>query len=173
MHRVSKCLMIAGALALLLFVVRPAAGQISTGSLSGQVVDPSGAAVPNAQVTATNIGTNAKSRTTTDSSGIFHLALLPGGTYNVEVTKTGFQAIDMGNVLVSVGVDHGLGTLPLKVGGVSTVVNVTTSTEALSDETPPCIGIFSKTSQCRRLLRRSPLPSLPTTRATSPSSRAR
>jgi hypothetical protein len=132
MHRVSKCLMIAGALALLLFVVRPAAGQISTGSLSGQVVDPSGAAVPNAQVTATNIGTNAKSKTTTDSSGIFHLALLPGGTYNVEVTKTGFQAIEMGNVLVSVGVDHGLGTLSLKVGGVSTVVNVTTSTPLLT-----------------------------------------
>lgn len=132
MSRLSKLLMFAGVCALLAFLVRPAAAQVSTGSLSGRVVDPSGAAVPEATITATNIGTNAKSKTTTDSSGLFHLALLPGGTYIVSVEKQGFQTLDVSDVLVSVGVDHGLGTLTLKIGQVATTVEVTGATPLLT-----------------------------------------
>src|SRR5215469_18922392 len=54
-----------------------AAGQsIVTGDAVGTVTDPSGAVIPGATVTLTNVGTNAVQTTTTESSGFFRFSLL-------------------------------------------------------------------------------------------------
>lgn len=126
-----RCMKLAGVILLLAFAAKPVAGQVSTGSLSGTVVDATGGSVASAQVTAINIATGARSQTVTDTTGLFHVFLLPGGTYNVEVTKSGFRTLVVPEVQVNVGTDHGLGKLVLQVGAVSATVQVTATTPLL------------------------------------------
>lgn len=108
-----------------LFVAVPTMAQVTTGSISGTAVDPSGAAIPGVTVTATNSGTGAVSKATSDNSGLFRLALLPVGDYSVEFTKQGFASTKVGSVSVSSGVDRGLGVIKLQIGATSTTVEVT------------------------------------------------
>jgi Carboxypeptidase regulatory-like domain/TonB dependent receptor len=62
-----------------------------TGSISGVVADPSGAVIPGASVTATDIATGIKTTVTTDSKGFYSLPTLAIGTYDLEVTQSGFK----------------------------------------------------------------------------------
>ena len=61
-----------------------------TGTITGTVLDSSGAAVPEAKVTATSIGTNLSRTTVTDPSGQYVLPMLAVGTYEIRVEKEGF-----------------------------------------------------------------------------------
>ncbi|HYN85573.1 MAG TPA: TonB-dependent receptor, partial [Pyrinomonadaceae bacterium] len=64
-----------------------------TGTLTGTVLDPSGAAVPNASVTATNTGTALSRTATTDADGRWTLPALPVGTYELTYEATGFRRL--------------------------------------------------------------------------------
>lgn len=103
----------------------PSVGQVLKGSISGTVVDPQGAVVSGAQVKATNIETNVVSETTSDSSGLFRLNLLPVGTYKVDITAQGFKTEESKGVAVRAGDDTGLGTLHLSIGEASSTLEVT------------------------------------------------
>src|SRR4030095_7359503 len=65
--------------------------QVTTGTISGTVIDPNGAVVPGANVKATNLDTNALKELSSDSDGRFAFTLLPPGRYQVEITAHGFQ----------------------------------------------------------------------------------
>src|SRR6185295_4579964 len=65
--------------------------QVTSGTISGTVADPNGAVVEGANVTATNLATNAARTTTSDSDGHFAFTLVPPGRYRVDVTAQGFQ----------------------------------------------------------------------------------
>jgi Carboxypeptidase regulatory-like domain/TonB dependent receptor len=65
--------------------------QVTSGTISGTVADPNGAVVQGANVTATNLATNAARTTSSDSDGHFAFTLVPPGRYRVEVTAQGFQ----------------------------------------------------------------------------------
>ena len=54
--------------------------QSSTGTLSGKINSPGGAPVPNAEITVTNVNTNASQKVLTGSDGSFSIAGLPPGT---------------------------------------------------------------------------------------------
>src|SRR5580658_8690342 len=69
----------------------PASAQVVTGSVSGTVVDPSGAAVPDAKVSAHSRATGFNAEGQTDRSGDFKLAQLPVGPVDVQISKTGFR----------------------------------------------------------------------------------
>src|SRR5689334_24843773 len=70
----------------------PAPAQVSTGEIAGTIADASGAAVPNAKVTATNTETNAVVReTVTSSDGSYIMTLLPPGSYTVAAEASGFR----------------------------------------------------------------------------------
>lgn len=112
------------ALTLTLLWCVPTLGQVLKGSISGIVVDPQGAVVSQAQVTAKNVETGVMSTTTTDNSGDFRFNLLPVGTYNVETTSHGFKTTSQKGVVVNAGADTGVGTLHLSVGETSTTVEV-------------------------------------------------
>src|SRR5579872_1923121 len=78
--------------ALCLLLSPPAMSQTTTGSILGLVTDPSGAAVPGAEVTVTNEATDiAVIRMITDSSGNYVATTLPPGPYSVSVRATGFK----------------------------------------------------------------------------------
>src|SRR3989454_8111232 len=115
------------ALAILLL---PAAGnnafaQVSSGSLSGTVLDPQGASVPGAVVKLVSKETNRESTATSDNTGLFRLSLLSPGVYRMEITKSGFRKTVVNNVEVTVGADNSLGGIKLEIGEVSSTIEVT------------------------------------------------
>src|SRR6185369_17858075 len=61
------------------------------GSVSGTVLDPTGAAVPNAQVVLRDTKTQQTKEATTSDNGAFFFPDLSTGTYDVTVTMAGFQ----------------------------------------------------------------------------------
>ena len=100
-----------------------------TGSITGQVLDPGGAAIPNATVTATSGATGTSQTATTTSSGLYNFAALPPAVYTVSATATGFTTVTKSNVTLNIAA-----TLPvnfnLTVGGANTTVNVAGVTAA-------------------------------------------
>ncbi|HEY6376964.1 MAG TPA: carboxypeptidase-like regulatory domain-containing protein, partial [Edaphobacter sp.] len=65
--------------------------QTSFGQIAGNVTDASGAVVPAATVTITNVGTQVVRTVTSDEKGYFILTNIPIGDYAVQVTAAGFR----------------------------------------------------------------------------------
>ena len=63
----------------------------NTATISGTVTDASGAAVPKAQVTATNVGTSLSRSATSNDAGQYVIEFLPTGEYRVEASVQGFK----------------------------------------------------------------------------------
>ncbi|HUK14878.1 MAG TPA: carboxypeptidase-like regulatory domain-containing protein, partial [Bryobacteraceae bacterium] len=78
------------ALLVLLACPRFGAAQVLYGSLTGNVTDPAGAAVPGAHVEAVNSGTNIKFETNTDDRGVYRFTDLQIGLYKVTMTAKSF-----------------------------------------------------------------------------------
>jgi hypothetical protein len=67
-------------------------------SIRGTVVDPSGAVVPDAKLTATNIATGLTYSTTSSQDGLFAFLQLPIGDYSVTVERSGFKTFTEGHI---------------------------------------------------------------------------
>ena len=78
-------------LSLSIFLSTSAAAQQITASIRGTVVDPSGAAVPGASVSAKQTETGLTRTAVTDHSGAYDLLELPVGHYRLQVETKGFQ----------------------------------------------------------------------------------
>src|SRR6266404_6720657 len=66
--------------------------QESRATITGTVVDPQGAAIPGATVTARQLATNAERTTATSEAGLYVLPFLTTGAYSVTVTAPGFKS---------------------------------------------------------------------------------
>src|SRR5437667_5516793 len=77
-------------------------GQSTYGSITGSVTDPSGAAIADAQVTLTNMGTAEKRTQSTGSDGLYSFVNLNPGQYRVDVEKSGFKHFARPGVAVEV-----------------------------------------------------------------------
>jgi Carboxypeptidase regulatory-like domain len=111
---------------------RPAAAQIGgSGSIQGTVLDPSGAALPGATVTATNVATGVETTRATTDAGVYALSPLPPGEYKVTVTLDGFQTFVQEHVIVDALAVVGLNP-KLTVGGVTQEVTVSAESLQLS-----------------------------------------
>jgi hypothetical protein len=75
--------------------------QSSYGQISGTIVDPTGASVPDAAITITSTNTQAARTATSDSNGNYIVTNLPIGVYSISVTKTGFQTAKQSDVSIS------------------------------------------------------------------------
>jgi hypothetical protein len=69
----------------------PATSQTVFGTLSGRVLDPSGAAVPDAAVTAIDVATTTTAVAVTDETGTYRFARLGPGQYTLTFEKVGFR----------------------------------------------------------------------------------
>src|SRR4051794_12311926 len=76
--------------------------QLYTGSITGTVTDATGAVVPNAKVTVTDISRGFEFTANTDESGTFVARNLPPSTYSVRVEATGFSPTLRDNVVLNV-----------------------------------------------------------------------
>jgi len=112
-------------LALILLTGGLARAQVSSGSISGTAIDPSGAVIPGVQVKVINTGTGSVATTTTDGAGLFRVSELQIGTYSLEFTKQSFSKYVVNNVVVTAGTDQGVGLIKLAVGASTVTVEVT------------------------------------------------
>lgn len=97
--------------------------QSATADLTGSVVDPNGAVVPGAAVTAKNLGTNISRSTTTGDDGTYRLISLPPGEYEVTSEAPTFKKVVISPVKVTVGQSAEL-KINMEIGGQDVVVNV-------------------------------------------------
>lgn len=127
---------VAAAFAAVLLCFHPAPAQTTFGSITGVVSDPSGAAVPDAQVEVTNQDTGFARRQATAASGVYTVPDLPPGTYRVRIEKTGFTAqekpgvsLDANHVVtVDVQLNVGATNTQVEVQGTVPVINTETAT---------------------------------------------
>jgi hypothetical protein len=81
----------------------PLPAQISgTGAIFGTVRDPSGAVVPGAAITATNLATGLTRNVVSSAGGEYTIQLLQAGRYRLDVAKAGFATADFPDVVVNV-----------------------------------------------------------------------
>jgi hypothetical protein len=75
--------------------------QVLYGSLTGNVLDPTGASVPAAKVEAQNVATGVTRQAQTDVRGTYLFSDLQAGTYKVTAQAAGFQTVTTENVTVN------------------------------------------------------------------------
>ena len=108
-------------------------GQAVYGSISGNVTDPAGAAVPQAKITITDVGKGVTYNTTSNESGYYSQTHLIVGIYEVRIDATGFSAYVQKNVHVEIDSVTNINAR-LAVGSVGETVNVTAESPLLKSE---------------------------------------
>src|SRR5262249_9083894 len=123
------------ALGVMLLLVFCAAlfGQATDSIIVGAVTDATGAAVPNANIVATNRDTNVQYTTITNGTGEYRLNNVQVGVYSVSASAAGFSTAAIGGVQLELNRTASV-NLTLTVGSVSTAVEVTEA-PALIDTT--------------------------------------
>ena len=137
MKSTRKRLILAVALLPILLLSAQAFGQ--NAGVNGTVTDTTGAVLPGATVTATNIDTTIKTTTTSNNAGIFNFAALPAGNYEVSAEIPGFQTSKKTDVKLGVGARIRL-NFEMQVAGIATQVEVSTSAADLLLESTATTG---------------------------------
>jgi hypothetical protein len=111
----------------------PVFAQFDTGTIAGSVTDPSGAVVPQAKITITNVGTSIKQNLQSDGGGNFVASAVPFGTYVVSASASGFAETKSQQIILNVG-----GTihvnLSLAITGTDQKVDVTGTSTTVDTE---------------------------------------
>jgi hypothetical protein len=112
--------------------------------LTGAVLDATGAAIPNATVTARNQATGAKTQVPANHNGIYHLTNLPVGAYTLTASATGFATATARNLKVELN-NTLTQNLTLAVGSTATTVEVTDTAAVLDTTTAQLQTTFEAT----------------------------
>ncbi len=107
--------------------------QVLYGSLTGNVIDPSGAAVPGATVEAFNVSTGLARQVSTDERGVYLFTLLQPGIYKVTITASGFSPRVTDNVRVDANTLQ-RSDVQLQLGQVSQSVTVEATSARLQTD---------------------------------------
>jgi outer membrane receptor protein involved in Fe transport len=110
-----------------------AASAQTSGEISGQVRDQTGATIEGAGVTVVNVATNAVRTSLTNEAGIYSFPSLPPGSYNVRVEKAGFKMATRNQIELQVQQAARL-DIELQVGAVTETVEVSATAALLSSE---------------------------------------
>ncbi|MCE5309410.1 MAG: TonB-dependent receptor [Acidobacteriales bacterium] len=118
-----------------LLVVLPVWAQTITGSIRGRVTDPAGLPVPNAEVTVTEINTNAISKTTTNDVGDYQISFLKPGDYTVTVEHAGFKSSVQSGLRLQVNQSMSV-DIVMQIGAVTEKVDVSATATQLNYVSP-------------------------------------
>lgn len=113
----------AAGVAALLICSSPLSAQFTSG-LEGTVFDPSGAAVPNANVTLKQLSTGIEHTTVTSSAGIYRFTALPASIFTLTVAGAGFETATIPNISIQAAETRTV-NVTLKLGTATQEVNVT------------------------------------------------
>jgi len=119
------------------------AAQTITGTIVGSVVDPSGAAVANAEVSVEQTATGAKRTVNTNDQGDFLLGSLQPGEYQLTVSSSGFKTLLRSGIVLSSAETLPVGKLTMEIGAVSDQVSVTAEGVAVQVASSERAGVIS------------------------------
>src|SRR5689334_12426095 len=114
-------------------LIPAAQAQVLNGSIVGQVADTSNAIVPDATIRITHRETNQSRVAASNAAGDFNFPTLPGGAYDVVISKAGFQTFSTQGVTVTAGQVARVDA-ELRIGNVSETVVVSAETAALQTD---------------------------------------
>ena len=128
-----SCFTLLVAFLALLFAASPLFAQVDAGAILGTVTDQSGGAINGAKVTLTNEGTGASLTFATSSDGVYKFSPVRIGSYKIDVTFQGFQAVTTKGVVVNIGAEV-VQNFSLKPGSVTQTVEVTAAAPLLESQ---------------------------------------
>jgi hypothetical protein len=135
--------------ALSLFATEVAYAQNYQTTLTGTVMDTTGAIVPNANIRIVSAGTNAVRETEATGSGTYSVGNLPIGRYNLTVSSAGFGTVEIKDIELKVGQTRNL-DLRLNIGAVAQEVRVEDNAPVLQTNTAE-IGAVIQNQQIKDL----------------------
>ena len=138
MKFVSRLVAVVGLLAAVLMVCTGAFAQEFRGTISGQVMDSTGAAIPGASVTVRENSTGTVNQTTSDAAGEYVVPFLLPGTYTVTVKLTGFETVTRPAITLEAQA-HPLVNVSLPIGETTQTVTVSSATP-LIDQANASVG---------------------------------
>jgi hypothetical protein len=107
----------------------------TTATLSGSIVDSSGAVLPGVQITVRQLSTGFTRSTITAADGRFVVAGISAGPYEVRAELSGFRPATRADIIVTVGEALTLPPIRMEVGGVQEAVTVTSSVSRVNTQT--------------------------------------
>jgi Carboxypeptidase regulatory-like domain len=119
-----------------------ARGQNFNATVTGSVLDPSGAAIPGATLTLTSDTTGAVARATTDSSGVYTFPNLAPAPYTLRVTAKGFRDYVQHGILLLMN-QHVTNNVKMQLGSAIQTVQVQANASPLNYSTPTLKGSVS------------------------------
>ena len=122
-----------------------AVGAQTTGAIRGEVRDPTGALVPNANLTATLAGTNTSRNAVTADDGTYEIPELAVGTYEVTAIAGGFKKFAARDVVVTIGHVAVL-DVALEIGGSSDTVTVHANSTQVETTSTQLGAVMSETA---------------------------
>ena len=127
------------------FTGTAAQAQTVTGSITGQVTDPSGALVSGATVIAENVATSVQTTATTNSAGLYTIRFLPIGTYKITVQAKGFNSANVPPFTLEIDQTAKI-DIPLKIGSTETIV-VQGEAHPILNTTDSTLGVTLSTNE--------------------------
>ena len=137
------------ALPLLILIALPVQAQFGS-SLSGTVLDSTGAAIPHASTTLTNTGTQQSQTSITNATGAYHFSELAPGQYSLVVTATGFKKSDLTQVAIEAESPRTL-DVTLQTGGATESVEVTADQILLLQTSDASVGTTIDSEEIEKL----------------------
>jgi hypothetical protein len=137
------CFCLFSTLAALVIHTQRAQAQMVGGTISGDVVDPAGAAVTGAEVLVRNDETGSERKFTTTESGIFSAPSVAVGTYTVSVSRDGFAPLSRTGIVLTVGENVQL-HLALTLGSVQQSVSVVDTPAVVDTSTLQTQGLVDE-----------------------------
>jgi len=126
-----------------LLLTAAAWGQSFLGSINGSVTDASGAVVPEANVTLTDVGTGIQRTAKTNTEGNYYFGNLPPGTYTLVVAKEGFREVRSSNILLTAQ-QLSRFDATLELGSTTQTVEVSATAPTLNTENAQLGGVLAR-----------------------------
>jgi hypothetical protein len=111
------------------------------GTLTGRILDSSGATIAGATVKVVNTSTNETNSITTDTSGVYNIPFLRPGQYTLTVSNAGFKTAVRSNITLQVSQVQGIDVV-LEVGQLSDSVTVEANAAVLETQTASRSGVI-------------------------------
>ena len=140
LRRLQRCLVFPVLLGLLILTARlQGNAQLLYGSIVGTVTDNTTAVVPAATVTVKQMQTGETRSGVTNDSGAYIISTVPAGTYDVSISKAGFEIFDASDITVLINTTVRVDA-SLTVGTETQTVNVSAQAAALQTDRPDVHG---------------------------------
>jgi len=119
-------------LILLVFFGVPANAQVAGGAITGTVTGESGAVMPGVNVSVKELTTGLSRNSTTNTAGLYNVADLSAGSYEMTVTASGFVSQVWTSITVTSGVERVLNVV-LKAGKAEPATRMVAPPALVSD----------------------------------------